>query len=181
MAPDHTTNGIHPTNYSKTCRTSTSKPTDGLTERRGEVHKPSPYLATDRCFPFLIVWMAFCFPRRRQHLRDFFFFTWESQTTSGPMLGYRPNNCTTELLIQWSPNASMHVSFVYRCYKCDVMFAMAITNRQTYFGWWAYIFVWIKTHWLHRGQFTCYMLSSYSKQMQTVYDQGLFRKCKRME
>lgn len=30
----------------------------------------------------------------------FFFPTWESQTTSGPMLGYRPNNWTTELLIQ---------------------------------------------------------------------------------
>lgn len=76
---------------------------DCLTKRRSEVHEPLPYLATDRCFPFLTVWIAVCFPRRRQHLRDFFlfiFFTWESQTTSGPMLGYRPNNCATELLIQ---------------------------------------------------------------------------------
>ena len=45
---------------------------------------------------------------------SFFFFTWESQTTSGPMLGYRPNNCTTELLIQWLSNASMRVSFGHR-------------------------------------------------------------------
>lgn len=43
----------------------------------------------------------------------FFFFTWESQRTSGPMLGYRPNNCTTELLIQWLSNASMHVSWMW--------------------------------------------------------------------
>ena len=54
---------------------------------------------------FLTVGMAVCFPRRRRHLRDFFFFlfffffTWEFLTTSGPMLGYRPNHRTAELLI----------------------------------------------------------------------------------
>lgn len=131
MAPDHTTNGIHSTNYSKTCHTSKLK-TDGWVLPSAAVKSTSPFLTWRPIGVFLFNCLDSCLFSQATTASPgffFFFFTWESQTTSGPMLGYRPNNCTTELLIQRLSNASMRVSSGYRWQK-NVMTYLCLQKRS---------------------------------------------------
>jgi len=72
MVPDHTTNGIQ--QLLKNMPHFSIKP-DGCSYRAPRCGPEASSLPGARSvFPFLIVWIAVCFPRRRQHLRDFFIF-----------------------------------------------------------------------------------------------------------